>query len=578
MQTFSVYRFFWNSPDPETISEEAAREARSQIAAAVDQKRSIMGNTTVWVFPPFANAPTVPPPTPIPLEYSKRVPKQFVPPFDSPEYQRLSDVRNRMLATLVRSFPEVQYWVIGYEDSLEFFYEPDGAKLRTERLVRFAVDALEASYQVIKHENPSAIVVGHFLGSPTSPIKIADEIIQPADLFAMLSAEMASRGKPSSVFYDLWITFFDPTLLLARDEEQPVRFDPNGSTSASQAAVADGGTWRGRAGSSLQSTPLGNRGSLRNSARAPLRPAWRPTLKRGILGEFPDQTDPIPTGWNVYWQEELETDGDLVDDYADWEDWQTNETETQLTDTDVTSGLARLKTVDVTGSLLNSIGGGRTPDDLDIVPHQYFNATTSYRNYWTAVQDFYPTSTPPYGAHTPVCIRVNDRTYDGQPNQTRLCGWTYAGSHADCNNQPCGALQLTGDYGSQSTYRHALYFFALTKNGNPFSPFSHQSTRFRAQIHERQALSGWPPQWVTEWRAEVWDLDETDPNLALIGYSSWVTEYMLNNNWGISTPELSVGELGQPGWHSSRYAIGIGPGDGNGYIDTYFTGVAFWQY
>ena len=182
MQTFSVYRFFWNSPDPETISEEAAREARSQIAAAVDQKRSIMGNTTVWVFPPFANAPTVPPPTPIPLEYSKRVPKQFVPPFDSPEYQRLSDVRNRMLATLVRSFPEVQYWVIGYEDSLEFFYEPDGAKLRTERLVRFAVDALEASYQVIKHENPSAIVVGHFLGSPTSPIKIADEIIQPADL------------------------------------------------------------------------------------------------------------------------------------------------------------------------------------------------------------------------------------------------------------------------------------------------------------------------------------------------------------------------------------------------------------
>jgi len=68
--------------------------------------------------------------------------------------------------------------------------------------------------------------------------------------------------------------------------------------------------------------------------------------------------------------------------------------------------------------------------------------------------------------------------------------------------------------------------------------------------------------------SEAWDLDEANPELRLLGSSPWIGRWTLNNVLGIDTPELT----------GSRCAIGMGPGDGAGYIDAYFVGAAYWHY
>ena len=61
----------------------------------------------------------------------------------SPEYSRLSAVRDRMYATLVAEYPSVRYWIVGYEASFPFF-DCAGRQLTFDVLIPYAEDDLAA--------------------------------------------------------------------------------------------------------------------------------------------------------------------------------------------------------------------------------------------------------------------------------------------------------------------------------------------------------------------------------------------------------------------------------------------------
>ena len=208
------------------------------------------------------------------------------------------------------------------------------------------------------------------------------------------------------------------------------------------------------------------------------------------------------------------------------------------------------------GGEVDTIMGGLTDEDEDVIPYGRFESETYNRNKWTAVGDFYPETDPhPDGAHAAVFLRVLNRTWGGSPDQTRIGSFVYGGlwTAGACNNEYCGALQLQGDdvtadpEGSEGLQE--LIEFDLDE-----FPWGSSSHLYRVQVMEEERLHTLRWTWEHWWRAEAHDLtdDSGPPNYdpaGRIGYSSWIGEWTLEIIFGIEEPNLT----------NSKLAFGLGP-------------------
>lgn len=212
------------------------------------------------------------------------------------------------------------------------------------------------------------------------------------------------------------------------------------------------------------------------------------------------------------------------------------------------------------------------PVTPDVVPDAEFKEQYPERNKWTAVHDFLPViPTVPDTVHAAAFLRVLDRTWQGDtgpyPDQTRFGGFALGGSAitADaCQNQPCGALQFTGDDTTaippQSKGKTKLLHFPLMEH--PWSFFNHT---YRVQVIEREYWHSLDLRYELQWRAEVYDLSD---NGQWLGNSDWIWEWSVPNVFGIEIPT----PLG-----SSKLVFGFGPGTAGG-IDSERTGTSYWVY
>lgn len=499
-QTFSVFEVFWDSPHAGIMDAPATSKHHSQVEEAQKAGLTPIATSTAWVFPPFAGAPQVPLTKVILFTDVPEARINCVPPRETAEYQRLVGIRNALWGTLAREFPELDLWVVGYEPNF-LFYDCDGRELEFQSLLAFFADTLEGANKAIKSQNPDAIVVAHFLGRSTSPIFVRGQLIQPREIIDGVLLEIARRKDVQSEYFDEWAFTLDPELTLDRYPQASVPL-------------------------SLGSANL-------------------------------------TSGWNTKYLEEFTTNtSDLEFTYADWADPRTPIT-TTIVATTVSNGLAH---VSISGTW-PVIGGAVTEQNgPDVVPDQEFQTQYPERNKWTAVMDFFPvTSTYEAGAHAAVFLRVLDRTWQTVPDQTRFGAFAYRGPMTlgqDCENEPCGALQFSGDdvtaSPAQSAGKQTLFNFPLTE-----LPWNYSSHLYRVQIHERQVFHPLNFQYELRWQAEVWDL--TDSNL--VGQSTEIWEWSLPNILGIAVPSID----------SSKLFFGLGPGSSGG-IDVERTGTAWWGY
>src|SRR5690606_29176184 len=141
--------------------------------------------------------------------------------FQDPEYARLRAIRSQMFATVARTFSEIPVWLIWPEPEPKFF-DCDGTELSLENHLRLVVDTLEDLSTAIKSVNSSASIVTHFLGARWHLLKINGQQLQPSEMLALIQQEIRSRGKPTELYYDLFVHELDPVFLADRFEEDPV--------------------------------------------------------------------------------------------------------------------------------------------------------------------------------------------------------------------------------------------------------------------------------------------------------------------------------------------------------------------
>jgi hypothetical protein len=399
-------------------------------------------------------------------------------------------------------------------------------------LIRFFTDTLNGINHAIKSQTPGAVIIAHFLGRTGIPIFVRGQLVQPRQLVDGIQAEIRLRGDTPGKYYDAWITTLDSELLRDRFPE-PTPLVPFGS------------------GTTTDSTA-----------------SWK-SLPTGPVLPFVETP-----GWNIKYLEEFTViTSDLVADYADWENWRTPAVRTTATVPTVGAppnyGRAQVR---LTGPP-DSIGGAVTaPVTPDVVPDAEFKELYPERNKWTAVHDFVPViPTNPPTVHAAAFLRVLDRTWQGDlgpyDDQTRFGGFAYGGNAitADaCQNQPCGALQLTGDDTTaippQSKGKTKLLHFPLMEH--PWSFFNHT---YRVQIIEREYWHSLDLRYELQWRAEVYDLTDSGQWL---GNSDWIWEWSVPNVFGVEIPT----PLG-----SSKLIFGLGPGTAGG-IDSERTGTSYWVY
>src|SRR5690606_33773901 len=228
------------------------------------------------------------------------------------------------------------------------------------------------------------------------------------EMLALIQEEIRSRGKPTELYYDLFVHELDPIFLADRFEEEPV--------------------------------PTGFGGSA-------------------LLGGCTDcWGDPV-------WEDFNTNADDLADEYDAWIDIQTDLDRVLLTDIEVTGGEALLRLEDPDPEETSAAGARSEPTEVDFVPNESFgtSADGQAKNLWTAVSDFYPTDEPisSPGAHPAICTRVNERIWSGEEDQTRFCSIVpsleVTRTGFGCSNgggstsEKIGAAQFTGDANAAGT-------------------------------------------------------------------------------------------------------------------------------
>jgi len=258
--------------------------------------------------------------------------------------------------------------------------------------------------------------------------------------------------------------------------------------------------------------------------------------KKDILDDrYPE---PIQkSGWpaSAYWIEEFDAGAttDLVGD-ADY-DWSDIRTQTTKKDISVHSDEYAICQYNETSGTY--VAAAVTDPGVDVVPNEYFESSQYERNRWTAVADFWGVNETQHDpAHGGVMFRVNDRTWDGNPDQTRFGTIVYSKEITKtpgCSNEACAGLQIAGDDSSDpTTSAGAVFYFSLDE-----FPWDYPTTLYRAQIQEREVYS--QREWKLQWLAEVYEVG----NSTLIGDYGWLWQSTVENNLGVDIPELNWSKL-----------------------------------
>jgi hypothetical protein len=218
--TFSVYRLLWHSLSVDALDPGAVAAYHTLIGHAAQLDLRPIGTSTVWIFPPAAGAPLVPPD---PLAEGIQVPERLVacvPGLDTAEYVRLRGLRARMWTAYVHEFTEINTWIVGIEEGYDF-YACDGRQLPLEVAIPFIADTLRDLKQVTEAERPEATVIAHFLGVSGIPLIIDGRVVQPREVLERLLAEIEGRGHSTSDYFDELATVLDPNLLNDRHSDAP---------------------------------------------------------------------------------------------------------------------------------------------------------------------------------------------------------------------------------------------------------------------------------------------------------------------------------------------------------------------
>lgn len=524
--TFSTYNLFWRTGQLEIDEEEAWQDERI-LAAVGDAGLTPMGVFPTWLFPPSAQAALTPPSHFASFTDAPEALISCVPDLDGSEYGRLIQLRGGMVSLLARRFPSVRFWIVGYEPDLPFF-DCSGRQLDLPSMIVYIADTLKSVREALRQVNSDTLVVAHFLGASGIPIEIRAELVQPSEILAGLAAEIERRGDSAADYYDLSITDFVPSLALDRFPE-PTTFVPF-------------------------------------SHSASLQP--RRAAKVDAEGHGPD----LVTGnWSTspYWADYFSASrSTLSGSGTDWNEWRTDTDHNYIKSTPVNSGQAHMVMGAPPVGKEATVLGGVTKPTVDVIPDEHFGSSGFVsRNRWIAVMDFYPSQDPnPNGIHAGVFLRVNDREWNGLPDQTRFGSVAWGGYLGDptCGSSYCGALELLGDdanYENNSVPKLKLVNFTLSE-----FPWSFSSHLYRIQILEEERFDPLNL-WQVYWRAEVVDLSDQQT----VGSSNWFSEWSVLNNYGIKKPGLT----------GSKLAIGFGPGQDQpfaGAVDADLVGTAYWIY
>ena len=245
VHTFLPLDLYRESETAEELNPSAVSRMRDQIRE-VDPSVTQLGTLPSWGFPLFAHAALEPNFSPHRDITGVDVPvalAQCIPSLKSPEYRRLIGIRNRVWATIVREFPEINHWIVGPEpiQYTKGLYSPlvncQGRNLRGLDLIEFIVDTLEELHPAIKQANPCAKVVAHFSYVPFDE----DPDI---DLPRMIQVEIQRRGNDPKEYYDLFAEQVAPQFEFAPWGGVPLDHFPEGRCTLDFAHFGNGSSIR----------------------------------------------------------------------------------------------------------------------------------------------------------------------------------------------------------------------------------------------------------------------------------------------------------------------------------------------
>ncbi len=515
---FSWHLLYDGSATEPELDAESVAGYHALILEAESLGLTPIGVSGAWTIPPLPGLPLTPASPHLP---DPNVPEARVVciPDQGEKYVEMAHVRDQMFEALASEFAEIQYWLVGYDPTYSYF-DCRGEQMDLPELVPFMVDTLHRIRQTLRQASPGALVIADFLGSRGIPIVIRSREISPRDMMNLIRTEISRRGADESDYFDSWVSDLFPDVLLDR---------PGGGASG---------------------TPLWAPG-----------PEYRRRTKPGP-GTGPRAAG--TQGWNIkYLQEFPNSSFDVSVTYADWDDIQAGPS--QLQPTTASGNRAIMSLVPPPTGFVFSVNGIKTNPAVDIVPDQEFDSSQEERNRWVVVGDYYEKIRPTTHAdsHNAVFLRVNERDWDpnqaGNDNQTRFGCFFYAGitSRTNCNNTPCGSLQLESDRINASTGVQKLLNFQLSED-----PWSYSSHLYRCQLVERQYLDH-VLGWQLAWQAEVYDLTD---NSQLIGTRPWIVQYLLTYLFSMEIPPLNGSEL----------MVAFGFDDGK--VELERTGSAYWIY
>lgn len=445
IEWFRTLQFFGDSENVDVMDPTTVKEYHEKIDQILDTGKILIGAMNSWIFPQFAGSQKVPGEE---MHMGTRVAlTDAVPPFNSTEYKRLVGVRSQMFKSIAEEFPEVDIWLIGYEGNY-VFQDLNGRDLDLDSYVTFLLDTLESSSHVIREANRDAVIIAHFIGRWESPVMIAEEPVQPRQIINLINERIQVRGGEESKYFDQMIVDLVPSLT-----------DDRGMEDGIVEELAD------------------TRGDE-------IRSRYDFYRTRSV-------------GWNQKWSYPFSFSTVDLADLTGWKDYR-GPSSVKKTNVQVYSGEAICDLEDGTGYSL--VVAGAETDGIIVVPTSAeFDDDFSQKDYWKAVMDFDPidpttdSNSDPSDPeeHIGVFLRVNDRTWNSNPDQTRFGTIVYTKDRMDgpCqdNNdaRPCGAVQFTGDYSDDTGGWSYMYWFHI-ENGRPFD--DNENHEWQLVIYERKVI------------------------------------------------------------------------------------------